>query len=179
MQLHMDSFNRLLLGAIGGIVATGPMTAAMILLHRRLPLAERYPLPPREITMKIASEAGVAGELSGSARTAVTLLSHFGYGAAAGALYAGALDPREAPLGKGFLFGLLVWAASYLGWLPAAGILSSATEHPGRRSALMIVAHLIWGMTLGAFVKVLADEQEPLTPSPFSSSAAPLRDVSS
>ncbi len=173
----MDALNRILLGAIGGIVATGPMTVVMILLHRRLPPQERYSLPPREITMKIASKAGVAGELTGSVRTAATLLSHFSYGAAAGALYTGALDAREAPLGKGLLFGLFVWAVSYLGLLPAAGILSPATDHPGRRNALMIAAHLMWGVTLGAFVKLLAEEQETLAPTPFSSGARPHQDV--
>ena len=173
----MDVLNRLLLGTIGGVVATGPMTVAMILLHRRLPFRERYPLPPREITMKIASKAGVAEELSAPAQTAATLLAHFGYGAAAGALYTGALNPRANPVAKGLLFGLFVWGASYLGLLPAAGVLSPATEHPGRRSALMIAAHLLWGATLGGFAKVLADEQETLAPTPLSSTVAPHLDV--
>ena len=35
---------RALLGAICGVVATGPMTAAMVLWHRRLPAGEKYPL---------------------------------------------------------------------------------------------------------------------------------------
>jgi putative membrane protein len=173
----MNVLNRLVLGAIGGVVATGPMTAAMILLHRRLPIGERYPLPPREITMKLAEKAGVDEELSKPTRTAATLVSHFGYGAAAGALYTAALDPRDAPFAKGLLCGLFVWSASYLGLLPAAGILSSATEHPGRRNALMIGAHLVWGVTLGAFVKLLAEENETVAPPPFSASPAPHRDA--
>ena len=44
---------RILLGAIAGFVATAAMTAAMARLHRRLPEADRYPLPPREITQRI------------------------------------------------------------------------------------------------------------------------------
>ena len=173
----MNLLNRLLLGAIGGVVATGPMTVAMIMLHRRLPPAERYPLPPRDITVKLAKTAGLEGNLSAPARTATTLLSHFGYGAAAGAVYSSALNARAAPLPKGLLFGLVLWAASYLGWLPAAGILRPATEHPTRRNALMIGAHLVWGATLGAFVSLLTEEQETLAPKPFSTSAAPHRDT--
>jgi uncharacterized membrane protein YagU involved in acid resistance len=173
----VTKLNRVLLGAISGVVATGPMTAAMILLHRRLPSREQYPLPPREVTMKLAREAGVDDSLSPPARSAATMLSHFGYGAAAGALYAGALDPRSHSLAKGLLFGLLVWTVSYLGWLPAAGILRPATEHPARRNALMIAAHLVWGIALGWFVALLAQESEAIQPKPFSQAAIPHGDV--
>ena len=162
---------------IGGIVATGPMTVAMILLHRRLPLSERYPLPPREITMKLARKTGVDAELDAPARSALTMVSHFAYGAAAGALYTTALNGRHDPLPKGLLFGLFVWTASYLGWLPAAGILSPATEHPARRNGLMIAAHAVWGVVLGAFVSLLAEESESVGTKPFSTKNAPHHDL--
>lgn len=38
---------RIILGAIFAVAATGPMTAAMVLWHRRLPARDKYPLPPR------------------------------------------------------------------------------------------------------------------------------------
>ncbi|HAE50229.1 MAG: hypothetical protein CMO30_07955 [Tistrella sp.] len=41
-----------------------------------------------------------------------------------------------------------MWAASYLGWIPAARILKPATRHPWRRNLLMIAAHLVWGASL-------------------------------
>ena len=173
----MKVFLRLLLGAIGGVVATGPMTAAMIVLHRRLPRGERYPLPPREITMKLAHETGVDAELDDTGRSAATIVSHFAYGAVCGALYSGAVEPRTQPIGKGLLCGLLVWVVSYLGWLPAAGILRPATEHPARRNALMIVAHLVWGAVLGWLTGLLMEESEGGAAEPFSSRGAPHRDV--
>ena len=173
----MTTLQKMILGMLGGIVATGPMTVAMILLHRRLPIRERYPLPPREITMKLARKSGVDDQLDASARSAVTMISHFAYGAATGTLYATALDVERAPLSKGAVFGLFVWVASYLGWLPATGILSPATEHPARRNALMIAAHLVWGITLGAFVSLLAAEIRGTTPAPFSEELAPHRDL--
>jgi hypothetical protein len=55
-------------------------------------------------------------------------------------------------------FGVAVWAGSYLGWLPAAGILSPATEHPPRRNALMIASHVVWGATAGVVFDKLAGE---------------------
>jgi hypothetical protein len=45
--------SRLVLGGLAGITATTAMTAVMRRLHRKLPGAERYPLPPREITERI------------------------------------------------------------------------------------------------------------------------------
>ena len=173
----MNALQKTILGTIGGIVATGPMTVAMILLHRRLPQEERYPLPPREITMKLARKSGVSRQLDAPARSAVTIMSHFAYGAATGMLYTGALNVERAPVSKGALFGLFVWVASYLGWLPAAGILSSAVDHPARRNALMIAAHLVWGVTLGAFVSLVAREISGESSAPFSEERAPHHDL--
>jgi hypothetical protein len=45
-------------------------------------------------------------------------------------------------------YGLGVWAVSYLGYLPALGIRKSAKEDTPQRSAMMIVAHLVWGAAL-------------------------------
>jgi len=142
--------NTVLLGALAGLAATAPMTLAMKLMHERLPPHEQYPLPPREIAMEVAEEAGVKHELDEEERTGLTLAGHFAYGAACGAVYAPlarALEDVPPPL-TGAAFGLAVWAGSYLGWLPAAGILRPATEHPPRRTALMITAHLVWGTSI-------------------------------
>ena len=46
----MKMLLRLLVGALGGMSATGPMTIAMIWLHRILPTRHRYSMPPREIS---------------------------------------------------------------------------------------------------------------------------------
>jgi uncharacterized membrane protein YagU involved in acid resistance len=154
--------NRILLGALAGLAATAPMTLAMKLMHEQLPREERYPLPPRQVTEGIAEKAGVNEQLGEEEREAATWVSHFAYGAACGALY-GALSGEgldEHPVVAGAGFGAAVWAASYLGWLPAAGILSPATEHPARRNALMIAAHLVWGATAAAALAGLAGERE-------------------
>ncbi len=86
----------------------------------------------------------------------LTIFSHFGYGALCGALYAMLQESlRMHSSLKGGLAGLALWVGSYLGWLPAMGILSSAVRHPWRRNLLMIVAHLIWGVTLGEVTRKL------------------------
>ncbi|TWH31036.1 MULTISPECIES: hypothetical protein [unclassified Aminobacter] len=128
-----DAFGRIVLGAVAGFCATMAMTAAMRALHAGLEPRDRYPLPPREIT---EGTLPVEGRAAGIA----TILTHFGYGAVTGAIF-GAL-PRGVP---GLLYGPAVWAASYLGWIPAANILKPATRHPAERNLLMLAVHLVWG----------------------------------
>jgi uncharacterized membrane protein YagU involved in acid resistance len=150
-----------LAGAVGGFVATAPMSVAMELMHRRLPWHERYPLPPSQIVSKVAHEVGLRKHIDKDEHIALTLLAHFGYGAGTGAVYAPLLSRAPLPAAiKGILFGMCVWAASYLGLLPGLGILRPATEHPARRNALMIAAHVVWGAVLGAVTERLRPQEE-------------------
>ena len=124
-----------ILGALSGFAATLPMTATMSRLHLALPSVERYPLPPRELAEDLPSLAvGTA---------TATLVYHFLYGAAAGALFGGFSRRRDIPAGAAY--GIAVWVASYLGWIPASRRLNAATRHPARRNGLMLMAHLVWG----------------------------------
>ena len=164
-------------GFIAGVVATGPMTVAMILWHRSLPVNERYPLPPREITMKLAQATGLSDLMSSEMRSAATLVSHFGYGGGAGALYGAVADEIPGPaIAKGVAAGLLLWTISYLGLMPGTGILKEATGHPARRNVLMIVAHVVWGAALGLVTELLHEEATGAGSKPFSTSWLPQRD---
>lgn len=143
-------------GGLGGLLATVPMTIAMKWMHGRLPLHERTDLPPRQITVRIARRLHLAEHMDEEHRRAATYASHFGYGATVGSLYGLLCRQGLAPgVLTGVLYGMLVWAGSYLGLLPALGIMSPATRHPPRRNALMIVAHLIWGAALGLVTMLL------------------------
>jgi len=145
-----DATSSVLTGAVSGFTATVPMTLVAEALHARLPRRERYPLPPREITEKVTEEAGARPHLDEPGLHALTVLAHFAYGTAAGGLYE-LVVPKwlGPPVVRGAAYGLAVWAGSYLGLLPALGILKPATEHPARRNALMLTAHLVWGAALG------------------------------
>ncbi|MFN4088082.1 MAG: hypothetical protein ACK4QW_03435 [Alphaproteobacteria bacterium] len=140
---------RMITGAIAGLVATFAMTVAMRQLHRLLPHRERYPLPPRELTERLTPTAPRDGGAdhdvdSGPQQTA--MVAHFAYGAATGAFLP--LIRARPTMSEGSAYGVFVWAASYLGWIPLVGALRPATEHPGRRNLLMIAAHLVWGSAL-------------------------------
>jgi hypothetical protein len=134
-------------GCLAGLAASVPMTATMERLQRRLPQPDRFELPPAELT----SEAGLPHG------PAPTLVAHFLYGGLMGALF-GLQERRSAVAGASF--GVGVWAASYLGWIPAAGLLAPATRHPLRRTALMLIAHVVWGASLAASLREI-ERAEP------------------
>ena len=76
--------NTLRAGGLAGALATLPLTMAMTALHRILPKHERYPLPPELITRSLIGRAQTRVKLSEPELNALTLLAHFGYGAASG-----------------------------------------------------------------------------------------------
>ena len=61
--------NNLLRGALAGIAATTPMTATMMYLHKHLPDEERFPLPPRNIAMKVAEDTGLRKNMNEKSKT--------------------------------------------------------------------------------------------------------------
>jgi hypothetical protein len=145
--------SELIAGGAAGWAATVPMTAAMGWLYRRLPPEQQCPLPPSQITARLEEEGGIREQLTPGEHAALTLGAHFGYGAAAGALFAPLARALPLPpVASGLAFGLAVWGGSYLGLLPALGLQRPATESPAPRNALMIAAHLVWGATAGALL---------------------------
>ena len=134
------------------------MSLAIVVGWMYLPRREKYPLPPRLITEEITERVGLEDDLTEDQLVGLTIFSHFGYGALFGSLYA--LYENRLPIHsslKGTLTGLAIWVGSYLGWLPALGILRPATKHPWRRNLLMIVAHIVWGVTLGEIMRKLTE----------------------
>ncbi|MDB5698045.1 MAG: hypothetical protein JWN69_849 [Alphaproteobacteria bacterium] len=134
------------------------MTSAMARLHRRLPRAQRYPLPPREIVETVAVRVG--HPLDDEAAIDAATAAHFAYGAAAGAVI-GAANVRPGAV-AGAAAGVAVWVASYLGWLPGTGILKPAALHPRARNMLMIGAHLVWGVATARAMRELVLARETM-----------------
>ena len=144
---------RLVIGGIAGLVATMAMTSVMRRLHKRLPAKERYPLTPREIVDAVLDPPR-------SAAPDLTLAAHFAYGAGCGALLAAA-SPRVGSV-TGSIAGGGIWLASYMGWIPAFGVLRPATGHPLRRNALMIGAHFAWGWSTSEAMRELLAARETI-----------------
>ncbi len=154
MQYEKSPYLKLIQGAAAGLIATVPMTLFMQAVWKRLPAKEQYALPPRQVTRNVIRPRRFY-RLSREKQTMLTLVLHFLFGAATGSVY-GVVEetiPLQKAL-KGSLAGLVVWAGSYLGWIPVFGILPPATEHPWRRNMMMIAAHLVWGSVLGVLAGI-------------------------
>src|SRR4051794_25727092 len=121
-----------------GFAATGPMTALMEAAGRLLPAHEQEPLPPRRITERAAEKVGLDDELTEEQKAAAAMANHFAYGTgggAASALLAPYVPLARAARGVGFALGL--WAVSYFGLLPAAGLYRPPHRDSAARNALM------------------------------------------
>jgi uncharacterized membrane protein YagU involved in acid resistance len=142
--------NNLLSGAVAGTVATVPMTIFWEAMHDRMPGEPPRPLPPREVAEALVVKAGVSRRFSESEIEWLAMALHFGYGAFTGAIF-GTMAPRHAGRGivAGALFGVGVWTASYLGWLPAAGVRQSPRYDVPARTRLILASHVVWGAAAG------------------------------
>lgn len=176
--------HHLTFGSLAGLIATIPMTVFMRSTHRHLPWSQRYPLPPAQITTKAARSVGLDSDRQPRSWEVKTYVTHFAFGAAAGVLYAlfqgDRTPPKPQAMARGCIYGTLVWSTSYLGWLPAAGIIRSATKEPWRRNALMLGAHWIWGSVLAIVLREItrpsnrsSKQSPPLQRRPAKRTASP------
>jgi len=163
---------RLTFGSFAGLVATGPMTGVMELYRRCVPDQGRDPFVPRQVAEGMVRRVGFEPHVDALGEPAwwgVTAASHFGFGAAAGALY-GLIEPgfrRHDPgacqkldghresrhvarqVLQGSIFGLLVWATHYLALFPLVGLVKPQGDKPIRKNIGLILSHLVWGITTG------------------------------
>jgi hypothetical protein len=153
-------------GGLAGLVATAPMTAVMRAGEQIVPLAHRIvhkgQLPPRQVTEQVLHAFGVNQELDEGDRSVAATLAHYGFGSAAGGLLGlAASSLREVPRPVlGAAIGVGVWAASYAGWVPLAGIRRHATNEPAGRNIQMILAHIVWGAAAGLAFDAMSRSRE-------------------
>lgn len=142
--------------ALAGTIATLPMTVFMLATQRLLPRGQRYELPPELLMKEISQRTHTRLHWNKKLIVGATLVSHFGYGGAMGALYSPLEKQRSLPAPLlGTLFGLLVWAGNYLGLLPLLRSRAGGHREPGQRNFMMIVAHVVWGSSLGIIANIL------------------------
>lgn len=142
---------RAALGAAGGFAGTLAIQALMGISRRWLPEA----LPPLredpgEFMVRQAERAlpeSARERIPEAAETAAAGMLAMGYGLTFGALYA-AIRPRGgSPLADGLALGAACWAAGYLGWLPALGLLPPIWRQRATEAVAPAAEHLVYGMT--------------------------------
>ncbi|KYG62910.1 hypothetical protein AZI87_16725 [Bdellovibrio bacteriovorus] len=142
--------NTLLRGLWAGVMATSSMTISLFQAFKSLPFLQKAPLPPALLSREIGEKTGLAKNLTSQQQQMFTMVSHFGYGAAAGAVYAILASKLPGnPVIKGSLFGVGVWLASYYGLIPSMGLSTSAPNMTKKRNFMMFASHIVWGISLG------------------------------
>lgn len=146
----------LLAGAIAGGVATlamSPLMAPRLTRAVARTVPDTAPLeefPPRRVVQAVEQRVSDGEPLPEQAEDIATWTSHIGFGMAMGALY-GLARPasRGSSAATGALFGLTVWAVSYLGWLPAIGVTTGTASGRPDTLPFPFVAHVVYGLTTG------------------------------
>ena len=138
---------RAVAGGLAGTAATMAMSAWQAAGQLSGPYGEQ---PPKRLVRVVAHKLGRPARRHGPVIWPVTAAVHLGFGAACGAMYAMVL--RRSTVVRGTSFGLLVWAASYAGWIPAMGVLPPPHRDNPRRVWTMLIGHVIYGSVLGALV---------------------------
>lgn len=147
--------NRYFGGALAGVIATGVMTL-VISAGERLGLL-RTP-PPTQVTTNAANRVGIDPEPPEPRFNAGTLAAHTGFGAVAGAIYVAAkpILPTSR-IAAGAIWGGAIWASAYGGYLPALNLYPWPDDDRHSRTAVMIAAHMVYGITLTEAERWLAD----------------------
>jgi len=145
---------RAALGAAAGVGATLLMQAMMKASPKVVPNGE----PPLRQDAGEFMIAKVVGELPipPAVRKTAAKSLHLGYGTAPAVLYALIRHRDGTVIVDGTLLGLGVWAAGYLGWLPAAGLIPPLREQSPRQITVPMVRHALFGIALVAAYRAMA-----------------------
>jgi len=142
----VTALGRALRGAIAGAGATAIMSIVMM-------ASERVGLMGRHPPERIAEHGLEASDEAPDERAvkAVGAVAHFAFGTAGGAAFgviAGARDPGTAQR-LAVPWAIAIWLVSYFGWIPAMHVLPPPSEDRPGRAWTMLVAHLVYGASLG------------------------------
>jgi uncharacterized membrane protein YagU involved in acid resistance len=156
-------------GVVAGVVGTGAMTAAQV-LPQKLQSSDgeessggddpqdpwdQAPVPA--LVAKRLAEGIFHKEIPADRIDLVTNVMHWGYGTAWGGIY-GLLHARapDHPLRSGVMFGIGVWAMSYMQLVPM-GLYEPPWEYSPKELSMDIGYHLAYGAGLGAGHRVVAE----------------------
>lgn len=131
-------------GFLWGLAATLAMTVVMV-------IGMTTGMAPMPAPIPVAIMKQLLGELPKPALMGAGILSHFMYGGAAGAVFAGIFRKRLG-IGMGLLWGVVLWLIMDLAVLPFLGwglFGTDAADGTPKIAIATLVLHLIYGVVLG------------------------------
>ena len=141
-------------GLLGGVIASGAMSAAHNVIVA-INAGARQPKPPpdrhqeEDATVKIAD--GIARRLlhrplPEDKKPLAGNLVHYAFGAGVGAIYgAVATGAPRVTAALGLPFGVAVWLGAHVIMVPALGLAAPPTRQTPVKEALEFVLHLVYG----------------------------------
>ncbi len=153
---NLDVLKRIALGAAGGFAGTLALQTLLSASQKWFPSAAP-PLRqhPGEFMVEKAEEAlpeQVRDRIPEMAEMAASQALGVGYGLTFGALYAVVRPRGGSPLRDGLLLGAAAWAAGYLGWLPALGLMRPVWKQSAPQALAPAAEHAVYGMvTVAAY----------------------------
>ncbi len=143
---------RLALGAVAGFGATLVLQGIMQLSGKIVPDAK----PPIKqdpgvfMVNKLTSlmPESARERIPDAAKAAAAKSLHLGYGVTSGVVYGAVRPGGGSVFADGSLLGLGVWAAGYLGWLPATDLMPPIHRHDAQQIIAPIVQHALFGIAV-------------------------------
>ncbi|HEX5471991.1 MAG TPA: hypothetical protein VFW73_08895 [Lacipirellulaceae bacterium] len=149
------------MGAAGGFAGTVALQALLTASQKWLPSAAP-PLRqhPGEFMVKKAEASlpeAVRRRIPTAVETSMAQALGVGYGLAFGALYAAVRPKRRSFFVDGLMLGSAAWAAGYLGWLPALGVMRPVGKHYASQALAPVAEHAVYGVVTVAVCDWLQD----------------------
>lgn len=145
-------------GALAGTVATVLMSGLMLAGQRAGLLGQ---MPPEKITARSLHRLKLRPDKRQTRAAAAG--AHLAFGVAGGSIFA--VLVRRGPAGSRVVQGLVyatgIWAVSYLGWIPALGLMAPAHRDRPGRPQVMLAAHLVYGAALGLLLQRPPKRSDP------------------
>lgn len=153
-------FDHLVRGAIAGFAGTLVLqvmrTASASVLPRTMPPIRQDPGEFMVERVEAALPGSVTSHIPALVEAGAAKGVAAGYGITAGAVY-GLLRPSGGDvLVDGLALGIGTWAAGYLGWFPALGLLPPIQEQNMSEAFGPVVRHALFGIAVVAAYQTLA-----------------------
>lgn len=140
-------------GLVAGSIATFVMSRGFNVAQSVGAITE---LPPRRAVRVVSPQ------ITEPNRSVVAAIAHYLVGGGAAALYGvcTSVQPRSRGALTGLLFGLCVWAVGYEFLMPTATGMPLAHNDRRPRAVAILVAHAIYGLSLGTASKLMTNQKE-------------------
>jgi len=155
-MIESDAFRRAALGAVAGLAGTVALALVLKSQEKIAPSAMppmrddpgRFMVNKTKQVLPSRVQEYVPDKAEALAANALRL----GYGSIFGAIYGLSRRRGGSSLVEGPILGIAAWAAGYLGWLPATGLMRPVWKQKAHQAITPAAEHALYGMaTVAAY----------------------------